>query len=35
MCGQLIPEKRLEALPWAALCIKDQERLEMKQYSYA
>ena len=34
VCGQPIPEKRLEALPWAALCIKDQELLEMKQYSH-
>lgn len=34
-CGQPIPEKRLEALPWAALCIKDQELFELKQYSYA
>jgi DnaK suppressor protein len=35
MCGQPIAEKRLEALPWAALCIKDQKQLEMTQYSYA
>ena len=28
MCGQPIPEKRLEALPWAALCLKDQQRFE-------
>lgn len=35
VCGQPIPEKRLLALPWATMCIKDQERLEVKQYSYA
>lgn len=35
VCGLPIPEKRLLALPWAAMCIKDQERLEVKQYSYA
>src|SRR6266702_6234413 len=27
-CGQPIPEKRLEAIPWAARCVKDEERLE-------
>jgi DnaK suppressor protein len=27
-CGQPIPEKRLEALPWAARCVKDEARLE-------
>src|SRR5579859_5346645 len=27
-CGQPIPEKRLEALPWAARCVKDESRLE-------
>ncbi|MBE3559901.1 MAG: TraR/DksA C4-type zinc finger protein [Ktedonobacteraceae bacterium] len=30
-CGQPIAEKRLEVLPWASLCIKDQERLERNQ----
>ena len=35
VCGRPIAEKRLEALPSAALCIKDQEILELKQYSYA
>jgi len=25
VCGQPIPEKRLEALPWAARCAKDEE----------
>jgi DnaK suppressor protein len=34
VCGRPIPERRLEALPWAALCIKDQELLEIKQYSH-
>jgi len=32
-CGQIIPEKRLEALPWAARCIKDEERLEQRNLS--
>lgn len=32
-CGQSIPEKRLEALPWAARCIKDEERLEKRNLS--
>jgi DnaK suppressor protein len=27
-CGQPIPEKRLEAIPWAAYCIKDEEQRE-------
>ena len=35
VCCQPIPEKRLEALPWATLCIKDQELRELKQYSHA
>jgi len=35
VCGQPIAEKRLEALPWAALCIKDQQKLEQREYSYA
>lgn len=29
VCGQPIPEKRLEALPWVALCIRDQQQMEM------
>jgi DnaK suppressor protein len=33
-CGQPIAEKRLEALPWEDLCIKDQKQLEQRQYSY-
>ena len=28
LCGQPIAEKRLEALPWAAYCIRDEERME-------
>src|SRR5581483_2331662 len=31
VCRQPIPEKRLEALPWAALCVRDQEQLEHGQ----
>lgn len=27
-CGQPIPDKRLEALPWAARCVKDETSLE-------
>ncbi len=33
VCGQAIPEKRLEALPWAARCIKDEEQLEQRNTS--
>ncbi|HCF84935.1 MAG TPA: transcriptional regulator, partial [Ktedonobacter sp.] len=33
VCGQPIPEKRLEALPWAARCVKDEERLEERNLS--
>lgn len=29
-CGKPIPEKRLEALPWAALDVKCQEQLEQR-----
>ncbi|HLG65321.1 MAG TPA: TraR/DksA C4-type zinc finger protein [Ktedonosporobacter sp.] len=32
-CGQPIPEKRLEAIPWAARCIKDEEKLERRNLS--
>ncbi len=32
-CGQPIPEKRLEALPWAARCVKDEEQLEQRNLS--
>jgi RNA polymerase-binding protein DksA len=28
VCGREIPPKRLEALPYAALCVEDQERVE-------
>jgi RNA polymerase-binding protein DksA len=28
VCGREIPEERLEALPWAALCIDDQRKAE-------
>ncbi len=31
VCEQPIPEKRLEALPWAARCAKDEEQFELKQ----
>ena len=27
-CGQLIPEVRLEAIPWATLCLTCDPRLE-------
>lgn len=33
VCGQPIPEKRLQALPWAARCIKDEELLEQRNLS--
>jgi DnaK suppressor protein len=29
-CGKTIPEERLEALPWATLCIDDQRREERR-----
>ena len=32
VCGESIPEKRLEALPWAARCAKDEEQFELKQH---
>ena len=28
MCGQEIPEERLEAVPYATLCVEDRRRLE-------
>ncbi|GCE49639.1 TraR/DksA family transcriptional regulator [Thermosporothrix hazakensis] len=34
-CGQPIPEKRLEAMPWASRCVKDAERLEQQNLSRA
>src|SRR6266567_2889779 len=33
VCGQPIPEKRLEAIPWAALCVKDEALLEQRNLS--
>jgi DnaK suppressor protein len=33
VCGQPIPEKRLEAIPWAARCVKDEEALEKRNLS--
>ncbi len=33
VCGELIPEKRLEALPWASRCIKDEQALEERNLS--
>ncbi len=33
ICGQEIPEKRLEAIPWAARCVKDEEQLEQRNLS--
>ena len=30
VCGEPIPEKRLEALLWAARCAKDEEQFELK-----
>jgi DnaK suppressor protein len=33
VCGDPIPEKRLEALPWAARCAKDEEQLEQRNLS--
>jgi DnaK suppressor protein len=32
-CGKPIPEKRLEALPWAALDVKCEEELEQRNLS--
>ncbi len=32
-CGKLIPEKRLEAIPWASRCVEDQEKLEQRNLS--
>ena len=33
VCGQPIPEKRLEAIPWASLCVKDEAQLEQQNLS--
>ena len=32
-CGQPIPEKRLEAIPWAARDVKCEEQLEQRNLS--
>lgn len=32
-CGKLIPEKRLEAIPWAARCVEDEAALERRNLS--
>jgi DnaK suppressor protein len=32
-CGQPIPEARLEAMPWAARCVKDEAALEQRNLS--
>lgn len=31
--GELIPEKRLEAIPWTARCIKHEEQVEQSNLS--
>jgi DnaK suppressor protein len=33
VCGQPIPEKRLEAIPWASRCVKDEAALEERNLS--
>jgi DnaK suppressor protein len=33
-CGRPIPEKRLEAIPWAARDVKCEEQLEKRNLSY-
>lgn len=33
ICGKAIPEKRLEAIPWALLCVEDEEQLEARNLS--
>jgi DnaK suppressor protein len=33
VCGQPIAEKRLEAIPWAARCVKDEAQLEQRNLS--
>lgn len=32
-CGKFIPEKRLEAIPWASRCVEDQAKLEQQNLS--
>jgi DnaK suppressor protein len=34
VCGQPIPEKRLEALPWTPRCVKDEEEYERRIESH-
>ncbi len=31
-CGKQIPEARLEAVPWAAYCVEDQEKLDRRAH---
>src|SRR5579884_565347 len=33
VCGKPIPEKRLEAIPWASLCVEDEAALEKRNLS--
>jgi DnaK suppressor protein len=33
VCGEPIPEKRLEAIPWASRCVKDEALLEQRNLS--
>ena len=33
VCGQPIPAKRLQAIPWDARCVKDEEQLEQRNLS--
>ena len=33
VCGQPIPERRLETLPWVARCVRDEERAEQGDLS--
>ena len=32
-CGKPIPEKRLEAIPWASRCVEDEAKLEQRNLS--
>lgn len=32
-CGEEIPLARLEAVPWASLCLKDQEREDRRRHA--
>ncbi len=32
-CDKVIPEKRLEAIPWAARCVEDEAKLEQHNLS--